>query len=132
MIIWRYHFVDNSENTPPKITQHPEDQNVTLSSQVILSCVAEGRPQPLIQWYKDDKPLSAFEQNYTINSVQPNDRGSYHCRATSVAFKETKVSNSASVLIQGLIQLKVDLRSRGRRRRQQNQSTDFIDQVSTW
>ena len=94
-------IVEVTVNTPPEITQGPEDKDVALFSSVTLSCMTMGNPEPLIQWYKDDKPLDVFGQVYTINSIQPNDRGFYRCRATSIAFSETVDSNNASILIKG-------------------------------
>ena len=95
-------IVEVTVNTPPTITQGPKDGNeVDLYSSLTLSCLAEGNPEPLIQWYKDDKLLDVFGQVYTINSIQPNDRGFYYCRATSIAFSEIVDSNTASILIKG-------------------------------
>ena len=94
-------IVEVIENTPPVITEDPEDKDVALYSSVTLSCLAEGNPEPLIQWYIDDKPLNVFGQAYTISSVQPNDRGFYHCKAISIAFSDIVDSKPALILIKG-------------------------------
>ena len=81
---------------PPTITKPPSDTTADLYSEVELSCVATGNPQPIIHWFKDGKRIfmsDADPPTLVIEEMGLNDRGLYHCEATNAAGKDVSVSS---------------------------------------
>ncbi|XP_048587479.1 hemicentin-2 isoform X1 [Nematostella vectensis] len=87
----------------PAISIHPSPQTVTEGENVTLSCVAEGRPTPSYQWFKDDSPFDAeyntrvslSEGNLIFTKVSRDDRGQYYCLANNSV---SNVTSSATQL----------------------------------
>ena len=114
MYLMQYSFhVHCFSLVPLVITNHPEDQNVSLSDEfVMLYCSAAGFPAPThIIWFYNGSQLQSivpFKEvidNHTITStliiplVGGNSTGSYFCRATTT--HKAVDSNSAFVFVQG-------------------------------
>uniref|UniRef100_A0A8C9R6U4 Hemicentin-1 n=1 Tax=Scleropages formosus TaxID=113540 RepID=A0A8C9R6U4_SCLFO len=76
---------------PPSIRSSESELSVVENSQAILSCFADGVPQPLISWEKEGIPLRNAVGKHTIlpsgdliiESSQHEDSGSYTCSATN-------------------------------------------------
>ncbi|MCF7764991.1 MAG: immunoglobulin domain-containing protein [Verrucomicrobia bacterium] len=82
--------------SPPAITSQPESQSSIVGSTVILRATATGTSTLTYQWLKDGEAISGATLNqYTINSVQTSDAGSYAVRVRNAA--GTTVSNSAII-----------------------------------
>ena len=92
----------------PSIERGPQTTFASIYSSVNLSCVVSGSPQPSVQWYKDNAPLSGqVYPFYFIQSVELDDRGVYHCEG--VNSEGSVVSNPAVLNILGVQQYVVDL-----------------------
>jgi hypothetical protein len=109
------------ESTLPRITTQPVGRtDYKLFETVTLTCTAEGNPDPVITWYKDGVALQGPQsvgEVYTIDRISPGDRGAYHCEATN--FRGRATSNSARVLIEGIVQFRVEVTDRQIRRKRQ-------------
>ena len=96
------------ETSPPAIVTGPQTAFVSIYSSVNLSCVVSGSPQPSIQWFKDNTPLSGeVFPSFFIESVDLNDRGVYHCEATNT--QGVARSAAAVINIVGIQQYVIDL-----------------------
>ena len=64
----------------PVITQHPEDLLGCEGDPAVFSVTLQGAPQQFeFQWYRDDQEIpDATESSYTIDTLDPNDAGSYY------------------------------------------------------
>ena len=65
-------------------------------------CEAIGSPNPSIKWYKDNRSVINNNSDPSLLSIREldlNDRGFYHCEATSVINGIKKSVNSSMVLL---------------------------------
>ncbi|KAI4877287.1 hypothetical protein NFI96_011843, partial [Prochilodus magdalenae] len=74
----------------PQIIAGPQNISASQHQTVVLECVAEGNPQPLVSWSRaDSKPIDVFgarvlgNGNLVISSVKAQHSGVYLCRATT-------------------------------------------------
>lgn len=70
---------------PPKIVFGPRSRTVDLSvqSQVTLSCKADGEPTPTISWKKEGNNtiLPSTDGKLIFTNLKPRDKGKYMCIA---------------------------------------------------
>ncbi|KAK3558832.1 hypothetical protein QTP86_028730 [Hemibagrus guttatus] len=74
----------------PQIIAGPQNISASLHQTVVLECVAEGNPRPLVSWSRaDSKPIDVFgvkvmgNGNLVISNVKAHHSGVYLCRATT-------------------------------------------------
>ncbi|XP_074858281.1 hemicentin-1 isoform X2 [Carettochelys insculpta] len=86
---------------PPNIkgADTPGEVAVTLHQETSLECKVKGSPFPVIQWFKDGKPLFLEDPNVEllekgqvlrIKSARKLDKGRYQCSVTNAAGKQVK------------------------------------------
>ena len=101
------------------MTDGPNTQTVLENEQVVFSCVAEGRPPPMITWLQqstDQISAEVIEQgggamidtmqrgarqtvsNLTLRFALPRDAVQYICYATNIAGSDTQ---SANLIVHG-------------------------------
>ena len=86
----------------PMIIVSPEDRDITQGENVLLPCIAQGKPFPTIQWSKTQGqlPNGAVTSLFGLQlySVSMTDGGTYQCTATN---QVTAISSFASVVVHG-------------------------------
>ncbi|KAK3592726.1 hypothetical protein CHS0354_007728 [Potamilus streckersoni] len=83
---------------PPSFQSlRPEDEETIFSiiegQGVVLPCSVAGDPQPFIEWFKDESPISPTDYHYFIRedgsleifSAEATDTGRYRCSASNIA-----------------------------------------------
>lgn len=91
------------------LTQAPQNKQVPLFGRANFSCVTNGYPQPIIQWFKDGQPLlGETSAMFIIEEAFLSDRGFYHCVASN---SEGEVVSPRAILnIQGIYQYRIPIR----------------------
>ncbi|XP_067236723.1 protogenin B [Chanodichthys erythropterus] len=74
----------------PHIIAGPQNISAGLHQSVVLECLAEGNPRPLVSWSRaDSKPIDVFgarvlgNGNLIITAIKAQHSGTYLCRATT-------------------------------------------------
>ncbi|XDV53556.1 hypothetical protein PO909_022029 [Leuciscus waleckii] len=91
----------------PHIIAGPQNISAGLHQSVVLECLAEGNPRPLVSWSRaDSKPIDVFgarvlgNGNLVISSVKAHHSGTYLCRATTPGTRNyTIAAGNLTVLV---------------------------------
>ncbi|XP_026313598.1 roundabout homolog 3-like [Hyposmocoma kahamanoa] len=98
-----------AQSRAPRIKEHPADTIVGRSEPATLRCVAEGKPKPSIQWYKDGLPLAPTDHPHRVlledgllflrvmRGKKESDEGVYWCVAKNSV--GDAVSKNATLII---------------------------------
>ena len=60
---------------PPRFVEPPEDSTVVMNQTILISCLAEGRPQPHVFWKKATGPGASNFQDLPIDQRFQVSRG---------------------------------------------------------
>lgn len=80
------------ESSRPRFLIHPiSRENIATGQNTNFSCEAFGIPRPVITWFKDNRTMPKDNRIQetkalsvlTVDSVEPQDQGSYWCEANS-------------------------------------------------
>ncbi|XP_063827499.1 roundabout homolog 1-like [Ostrinia nubilalis] len=97
----------NAQNRAPRIKEHPSNTVSGRSEPATLRCVVEGRPKPVVHWYKDGLALPPAEDGHRVlledgllflrvnRGKKESDEGVYWCVARNLAGEA--VSHNASL-----------------------------------
>ena len=87
--------------TAPVIALPPFNSSIPIHTPLNLSCMATGVPPPQYTWFKDGVLIPGETKPFLyIPEVQPNDRGSYRCKAANSVGEVT--SEVAALTIPGM------------------------------
>ena len=87
--------------TAPVIALSPSNSSIPIHTPLNLSCMATGAPPPEYTWFKDGVLIPGETKPFLyIPELQPNDRGSYRCKATNPLGEST--SERANLMIPGM------------------------------
>lgn len=82
-------FFFSAISAPPKIIQSSPPGDVwtipITQSNLYLEHLIQGRPMPIIQWYKDGEPLSALSSLYEVETTNVHEQYMYNV-TTRVTF----------------------------------------------
>ncbi|KAJ2938981.1 hypothetical protein O0L34_g18958 [Tuta absoluta] len=100
-----------AQNRAPRIKEHPSNTVSGRSEPATLRCVVEGRPKPLVLWYKDGSPLPPAEDGHRVlledgllflrvnRGKKDSDEGVYWCAARNPAGEAVSHNASLNVAI---------------------------------
>ncbi|XP_041968234.1 roundabout homolog 2-like isoform X2 [Aricia agestis] len=101
----------NAQNRAPRIKEHPSNTVSGRSEPATLRCVVEGRPKPIVQWFKDGSPLPPAEDGHRVlledgllflrvnRGKKESDEGVYWCVAKNIAGEAASHNASLNVAV---------------------------------
>lgn len=57
---------EHDSRPPPIIKIGPQNQTLHVDSVALLQCEADGKPKPIIRWYKNSRPLLMSGPRYEL------------------------------------------------------------------
>ena len=68
-------------NRAPTILEHPLDMTVARNEPVTLNCKATGEPEPMVDWYKDGRPVGTAPADPSSHRIILPDGSLFFLRA---------------------------------------------------
>ncbi|RVE53566.1 hypothetical protein evm_001707 [Chilo suppressalis] len=108
-ILFSFFCDTRAQSRAPRIKEHPVDTIVGRSEPATLRCVSEGKPKPVIHWYKDGSPLAPTDNPHRVlledgllflrvmRGKKESDEGVYWCVARNTVGEA--VSKNATLTI---------------------------------
>ncbi|CAH1797991.1 unnamed protein product, partial [Owenia fusiformis] len=86
-----YKFQEGAPTGYPRITVHPRLKAVEKGQSTVMTCNADGYPEPTISWFKNLVPVDMTDPRFTllstghiqITEVESEDQGKYECSASN-------------------------------------------------
>uniref|UniRef100_A0A8C5SNU4 Ig-like domain-containing protein n=1 Tax=Laticauda laticaudata TaxID=8630 RepID=A0A8C5SNU4_LATLA len=88
-------------DSSPRIIEHPSDLIVSKGEPATLNCKAEGRPTPIIEWYKDGERVETDKEDPRSKP----DEGVYVCVARNYLGEAVSRNASLEVASKGFDQV---------------------------
>ncbi|ESN93121.1 hypothetical protein HELRODRAFT_89299 [Helobdella robusta] len=89
-----FHVLKTLNCKKPRIASSPQNLNINPGEDASFQCLADGEPQPSIQWFHNKKDVSLENRSkrfevledgsLLINQATVSDAGAYFCRATNL------------------------------------------------
>lgn len=85
-------------NRAPTILEHPLDMTVARNEPVTLNCKATGEPEPMVDWYKDGRPVATAPADPSSHRIILPDGSLFFLRA--VHGKKVRTNCTTCQLVQ--------------------------------
>lgn len=79
--ISNFHFIFLTNLVAPRFIVPPNTVYALKGQTAILECKPESNPPATITWLRNGESLAGTGNQYRVNNVEPEDEGSYTCKA---------------------------------------------------
>lgn len=84
---------------PPKVTSHPQGTTIIEGKTLNLTCLATGKPEPIITWFKDGHLIKGKSNGIlVIIKTKRTEDGTYQCFANNTVGADRSSTARVNVL----------------------------------